>query len=101
MNPNVAAARDALSHLEIDDNPVSLKAASREPQELPGPEPQFFFAPAQIEKRDAEWGPGVVMQRASEAVAGIAADVSTRVSIERLSDADATVQAWSDSGYCL
>lgn len=66
------------------------------PQGLPGPEPQFFFAPAQIEKRDAEWGPGVVMQRATEAVAGIAGDVSARVTIEHIADAESAVQAWCD-----
>jgi hypothetical protein len=67
-----------------------------EPQELPGPTPEFFFAPAQIEKRDAEWGPGVVMQRASEAVAGIAADAGKQVTIERIADANAAMAAWRD-----
>jgi len=31
---------------------------------LPGSEPQVFFAPAQIEKRDGEWGRGVMMGKA-------------------------------------
>ncbi len=35
----------------------------REP--LPGAQPAFFFAPAQIAKRDAEWGAGVVMGKAA------------------------------------
>jgi FAD/FMN-containing dehydrogenase len=30
MNPNVAAAKAALSHLEIDENPVSIRAKSRD-----------------------------------------------------------------------
>jgi len=30
---------------------------------LPGPAPQFFFAPVQIKKRNADWGPAVVSQR--------------------------------------
>lgn len=30
---------------------------------LPGARPTLFFAPAQIKKRTADWGPGVVMQR--------------------------------------
>ena len=33
---------------------------------LPGPEPTFFFAPGQIEKRNADWGPGEVMRRMGE-----------------------------------
>ncbi|MEM7507811.1 MAG: DUF2855 family protein [Pseudomonadota bacterium] len=28
--------------------------------ELPGPQAEFFFAPAQVKKRREEWGPGVV-----------------------------------------
>lgn len=31
--------------------------------ELAGPKPEFFFAPAQIEKRRADWGPGVIEQK--------------------------------------
>lgn len=35
--------------------------------ELPGPAPQFFFAPTQIRKRGQDWGPGGVEKRFSEA----------------------------------
>jgi hypothetical protein len=34
---------------------------------LPGPAPQFYFAPVQIRKRNADWGPAVVNQRFGEA----------------------------------
>ena len=34
---------------------------------LPGAKPSMFFAPGQIGKRDKEWGPGVMMERALEA----------------------------------
>jgi hypothetical protein len=34
---------------------------------LPGPTPQFFFAPVQIKKRNADWGPAVVNQRFGDA----------------------------------
>lgn len=30
---------------------------------LPGPQPQFYFAPVQIRKRNADWGPELVNQR--------------------------------------
>ena len=36
-------------------------------QELPGPRPKFFFAPAQLEKRLQDWGPGGVERRFAEA----------------------------------
>lgn len=40
----------------------------REPQhDLPGPEPEFFFAPTQIQKRAQDWGPGGIEHRFAEA----------------------------------
>lgn len=38
-----------------------------EPGELPGPTPQFFFAPAQIAKRNIDWGRGGVELRTAAA----------------------------------
>lgn len=63
---------------------------------LPGPAPEFFFAPAQIEKRDAEWGRGEVMRRAGLAVAEVARDVSASVDVERLTDSPTAASAWCD-----
>jgi hypothetical protein len=37
------------------------------PQPLPGPEPQFFFAPAQLKKRAQDWGPGGLEKRFPDA----------------------------------
>ncbi len=34
---------------------------------LPGPVPQFFFAPAQIAKRNADWGAGMLQERVTDA----------------------------------
>lgn len=34
---------------------------------LPGPEPRFYFAPVQIRKRNADWGPQEVNRRFNEA----------------------------------
>ncbi len=34
---------------------------------LPGPKPEFFFAPAQIQKRSADWGPAELQRRLGEA----------------------------------
>jgi hypothetical protein len=39
--------------------------APRPQESLPGAQPAFFFAPAQIAKRDAEWGAGVLMGKAN------------------------------------
>jgi len=38
--------------------------------DLPGPEPTFFFAPAQAQKRSQQWGPGEFQQRIAGAWAG-------------------------------
>jgi NADPH:quinone reductase-like Zn-dependent oxidoreductase len=36
-------------------------------QDLPGPEPTFFFAPARVKKRTADWGREVLGERVAEA----------------------------------
>lgn len=36
------------------------------PQDLPGPAPAFYFAPVQIKKRNADWGPAEVTRRFAE-----------------------------------
>ncbi|MFN8642732.1 MAG: DUF2855 family protein, partial [Candidatus Binatia bacterium] len=36
-------------------------------RDLPGAEPAFFFAPTQLEKRQAEWGPEGFQQRLGDA----------------------------------
>jgi hypothetical protein len=38
---------------------------------LPGPTPTMFFAPTQIEKRTADWGPGGLQERFAVAWAGL------------------------------
>ncbi len=37
------------------------------PQALPGPEPEFFFAPSHIQDRIKDWGPGEFQQRFARA----------------------------------
>jgi NADPH:quinone reductase-like Zn-dependent oxidoreductase len=42
-------------------------SAARSSEALPGPKPEFFFAPAQIVKRSKEWGPQGLSQRIAAA----------------------------------
>ncbi len=63
---------------------------------LPGPRPEMFFAPSQIEKRDAEWGRGEVLRRAGIAMAELVRDVSASVTIEHMEDVTAAASAWRD-----
>ncbi|MGB0262076.1 MAG: DUF2855 family protein [Henriciella sp.] len=61
---------------------------------LPGATPAFFFAPGQIAKRDKEWGPGKLFEKASEASAGIAEKISKDVTIEHIKGAEAAANIW-------
>jgi hypothetical protein len=61
--------------------------ATADTAELPGPEPQFFFAPTQIEKRIADWGPAGYQERfgaAWEALLAVADDWIDVVPIDGL-----------------
>lgn len=64
--------------------------------ELPGAQPAFFFAPDQIAKRDKEWGPGVLMQKAGQASAGVARAIASEVSLEWATDGAGLAALWQD-----
>lgn len=51
---------------------------SKDRQELPGPKPQVYFAPIQIKKRNADWGPAEVTRRFNEAQLAFIRRVSDR-----------------------
>ena len=65
-------------------------------QNLPGAKPAFFFAPSQMQKRDAEWGPGVLMKRASDEALRLAIDAGGSIEVERLQGAEAVAALWRD-----
>lgn len=65
-----------------------------DPGELPGARPEFFFAPAQIAKREKDWGPGVAMARAGEASALVAAKVKDEMVVEWTRDAESLRALW-------
>ena len=55
---------------------------SLRPPELPGPKPEFFFAPARIQKRSQEWGARALQQRMGEAWRAFAEDSRRWLEIE-------------------
>ena len=61
---------------------------------LPGSEPQVFFAPAQIEKRDAEWGRGVMMGKAYTASIELVQKLAPTLVMESQTGADACDRVW-------
>jgi hypothetical protein len=63
---------------------------------LPGATPTFFFAPAQIGKRNADWGPGVVMTRAMLASAEVAKGLQGQMTVEWTRDVESLAQLWND-----
>jgi len=54
----------------------------RAKQQLAGPKPQFFFAPAQIAKRRDDWGPGQIERRITEAWKRLAADAGDWLDVQ-------------------
>ncbi|WP_372783464.1 DUF2855 family protein [Litorivivens sp.] len=62
--------------------------------ELPGAKPTFFFAPAQIAKREKDWGPGVLMMKAMEATFTISGKVKNIIQVEWSTGAEAVDQSW-------
>jgi hypothetical protein len=63
---------------------------------LPGAKPTFFFAPAQIGKRDGEWGAGVAVMKATKASAEVAQKVSGEIAVEWIRGADSLASVWVD-----
>jgi hypothetical protein len=65
-------------------------------ESLPGSQPVFFFTPAQVDKRNAEWGPGVLMQKGYAASAGLAMQLKAQLKMEYHQGADACTAIWQD-----
>jgi hypothetical protein len=61
---------------------------------LPGSEPEVFFAPAQIEKRDAEWGGGVMMGKAYAASISLIQRLAPTLAMESHAGAEACNTIW-------
>ncbi len=57
--------------------------AKRAGNDLPGAKPEFFFAPAQMAKRQAEWGPGVLDKKMLAANLAFLPVMAAHLRIER------------------
>lgn len=67
-----------------------------EQHEMAGPAPQFFFAPAQIEKRNGDWGAGEPMRRVGEAFAEYVQFTDSWLDVDHATGQDAFAGAWND-----
>lgn len=63
---------------------------------LPGSQPVFFFAPAQIDKRNADWGAGVLTEKAYAASAALAMDLQALLKMESYSGVEACASVWRE-----
>jgi hypothetical protein len=64
--------------------------------DMPGAKPAFFFAPAQMDKRDKEWGEGMLFQKAFAAGAQLAANIKDIVKVELIKGPQDVEQIWKD-----
>jgi hypothetical protein len=69
--------------------------APRQQASLPGAKPTMFFAPAQIQKRDAELGSGVFMNRALEAWLQMTDELGDQLTFETHTGGDAIRKVWT------
>jgi hypothetical protein len=69
-------------------------AKSVDGSELPGSEPEVFFAPAQIEKRNAEWGHGAMMGKAYAASIALMQQLAPALVMESYSGVEACDAIW-------
>lgn len=66
----------------------------RAAKDLPGATPEFFFAPAQIAKRQQQWGPGVLETKMGEANMAFLPSLASHLKIERHEGGDAAKAAY-------
>jgi hypothetical protein len=64
---------------------------------LPGPKPEFFFAPGQIQKRSAEWGPGELQRRLAAAWSEFRASSERWLQVQRGSGRHAVERVYEDT----
>jgi len=66
--------------------------------DMPGAKPAFFFAPAQMDKRDKEWGEGMLFLKAFAAGAQLAASIKDIMNVELIEGPQDVEQIWKETG---
>jgi hypothetical protein len=64
---------------------------------LPGPKPEFFFAPGQGQKRAADWGPEEMQRRLAEAWTGFRVFSESWLQVQRGAGRDAVARVYEDT----
>ncbi len=73
---------------------VTHWTAARAAGPFKGAAPRFFFAPGQIGKREAEWGPGEMLRRANVENIRTAAAIKDKLAIDHVNGAEAAMAAY-------
>lgn len=71
--------------------------APAEQTELPGPKPEMFFAPTQIQKRASDWGPGGLEQRVGAAWTTFLGSSRDWFEVRHERGADVVVKRWLEA----
>lgn len=79
-----ASIRVGMTHWDSDRDMTPAKGAR----------PQIFFAPAQIIKREKDWGPGEIMRRAQAECVCMAQSLGSQLVITRVEGAQAVAQSY-------
>jgi hypothetical protein len=88
---------DRFADMLVYDSVVGATMMGDEPDpggDLPGPPPTFFFAPDQMEKRRADWGPGGIEKRYGESWRAFAPQVEKWVDVVPSKGPDGLRDAW-------
>ncbi len=64
--------------------------------DLPGPKPEFFFAPTQVTRRVAEWGQAGFAERLAAATRAFFEFVQDKIDIHQISTPDKALQLFTD-----
>ncbi len=71
-----------------------MEGISGEMSDVSGPEPQFFFAPTQIQKRRQEWGGEEIAKRHARAWDQFAPRAKTWIEIDERTGRQGLKDAW-------
>lgn len=66
------------------------------PAEIPGPPPEFFFAPSQLQQRSEQWGAAEVNRRLDEALAAFIDETTGWMGVEASAGRDAVAALYSE-----
>ncbi|WP_394938936.1 DUF2855 family protein [uncultured Ilumatobacter sp.] len=64
--------------------------------QLPGPQPQLFFAPSEVGRRLEQWGREAYQQRCADALASFVEGSRSWLSIDHRTGSDGAAAAWAD-----